>query len=94
MSEGENFEVALARFEGKLDAWSMQQARHEDRLQAHATKLDGLQTQVTEVATNVQTLREKQRDDRRSAPQWPQVLSAIVPILALALVVLERMYGG
>lgn len=94
MSDGENFEVALARFEGKLDAWSLQQARHEERLQAHSSKIDAQQTHLTEVATTVQALRESQRDVKRTTPQWPAVVSALVPIVALALVVLNQMYGG
>lgn len=85
----ENFEVALARFEGKLDAWSMQQARHEERLLAHSTKLDNLQTQVTEVATKVAASSEA----RRATP-WPTVVSAIVAAVALVLVIAQSLYGG
>lgn len=86
----ESFEVALARFEGKLDAWSMQQGRHEERLQAHSTKLDALQTQVTELATKQATAAEA----KRNAPTWPTVASALVAVVMAVLFVAQQLYGG
>lgn len=84
------FEVALARFEGKLDAWSMQQNRHEERLQAHSGKLDALQTQVTELAAK----QAAQHEAKRTAPTWPAVLSAVIAGIALILVIAQPLYGG
>lgn len=86
----ESFEVALARFEGKLDAWSMQQGRHEERLRAHSSKIDALQTQVTEVAT----LQASQREAKRLAPTWPTVASALVAVVMAALFIAQQLYGG
>lgn len=90
MSETTPVELALARFEGKLDAWSLQQARHEDRLNAHSLKLDQLQTQVTEVTTRVASRDEA----KRAAPSWPTVVSCIVAAISLVLLIAQQIYGG
>lgn len=90
MSAPEPFEIALARFEGKLDAWSLQQARHEDRLNAHSLKLDAQQMQITELATRQAT----QREAKRTAPTWPTVLSAVVAAVMFVLFVAQQIYGG
>lgn len=92
MSDGEltDVHVALARFEGKLDAWSLQQARHEERLQAHSAKLDALQTQVTDIAAR----NAVQQEAKRTAPTWPTVLSAVVATVMFVLFVAQQIYGG
>lgn len=94
MSAPEPFEIALARFEGKLDAWSLQQARHEDRLNAHSSKLDHIQREVTAVTTLVTSQQETQREARRSRPTWPTVTSAVVAAVMAVLFVAQQIYGG
>lgn len=82
--------VALARFEGKLDAWSLQQARHEERLQAHSAKLDALQTQVTDITAR----NAVQQEAKRTAPSWPMVVSCVVAAISLVLLIAQQIYGG
>lgn len=85
-----SIEVVIARFEGKLDAWSMQQSRHEERLNAHTAKLDTLQQAVTEVSTRLSSAQEA----RRITPTWPTVVSAVVAAGMLVLFLAQQIYGA
>jgi hypothetical protein len=75
--------LAIARLEGKLDGALMQQNRHEATLQEHRVEITGLRDKVVALETQ-----------RKNAPSWTAVVSAIVAGVMLLLVVAQQLYGA
>jgi len=81
--------VALARFEGKLDASLMRLDRHEGRLDAHSVKIDDLHRDLAEVKTR----QAEQAEANRRKPNWAAVLSVAMSVATVLFVLLQNMYG-
>ncbi|HEY9334648.1 MAG TPA: hypothetical protein VIQ79_09505 [Kribbella sp.] len=75
--------LAIARLEGKLDGALMQQNRHEATLQEHRVEITQLRDKVVALETQ-----------RKNAPSWTAVVSAIVAGVMLLLVVAQQLYGA
>lgn len=75
--------LAIARLEGKLDGALMQQNRHETTLQEHRVEITQLRDKVVALETQ-----------RKNAPSWTAVVSAIVAGVMLLLVVAQQLYGA
>lgn len=74
--------LAIARLEGKVDGYLSQQARHESMLQDQRSELTTLRDKVVALETQ-----------RKNAPSWTAVLSAVVAAVALVLVIAQSLYG-
>jgi len=84
----QDWEIALARVEGKLDAIITSTAA----LTSTVTDLD---RRVREVETGMATMRQQLTEIERHEPprtNWTSTVAALVAVLGVLLIVLERLY--
>lgn len=74
--------IAVARVEGKLEAYLTQAARSDEVQRAMQVEVAGLRDRVVAIESA-----------RKATPPWWTTMGAIVPSVALLLVVAERLYG-
>lgn len=74
--------IALSRMEGKVDAFASGQARHDDAIVKLVTDNSALRDRVTALESA-----------RSASPPWWVVVGALVPAVALILVLAEQIYG-
>lgn len=74
--------LALARLEGKVDAYSMNSTRHDDAQTKTNAEMAALRDRVVAIESS-----------RSASPPWYTTLGAVVPSIGLLLLVAERLYG-
>lgn len=74
--------IAVARVEGKLEAYLTQAARSDEVQRVLQLEVAGLRDRVVAIESS-----------RKATPPWWTTVGAIVPSVALVLVIAERLYG-
>jgi hypothetical protein len=74
--------IAVARVEGKLEAYLTQAARSDEVMRMMQTEVSGLRDRVVAIESA-----------RKSSPPWHVTVGALVPVIALVLVLAQQIYS-
>lgn len=85
--------VMMSRVEGKVDGFAATSARHEDAITKVVSELGQHKVQTSADLGLVRDRLTAIEATRRASPPWWVVVGAVVPAIALILVLAEQIYG-